>query len=150
MVTARTLSEFLLRQTNTPFQWGESDCSLMLADWWRHVHGKDPAGWLRGTYSSAEAKDRVVAANRGLQRLVSRIASEAGALRTATPTTGDFGLIAVGGKPFGAICTGRVAGKACWAVRSESGLAFLTNPRFLRAWSINVVDRELELAPKPE
>jgi hypothetical protein len=70
--------------------------------------------------------------------LVTAIAHQAGASRTREPATGDFGLIAVGGRPYGAICTGRMAGKTCWAVRSETGVTFLTNPRLLRAWSIHV------------
>lgn len=137
-VSTRVLSEFLQREAGRSFEWGRSDCSLFIANWWLQVHGTDPAHWLRGTYSTAEQKDAVLAANRNLQRLVTRIAGAVKAPRTRTPTTGDFGIIAVAGRPYGAICTGRVAGKACWAVRSETGLTFLTNPRILRAWSINV------------
>ena len=142
----RTLTEFLVTEANRPFKWGRNDCSMMLANWWRHVHSTDPATWLRGTYSNREQKDVVISANRGLQRLVTRIAREAGAPRTPYPTLGDFGLIAVGGQPYGAICTGRVASKACWAVRSEAGVTFLTNPRILRAWSINDVGCNLAAA----
>lgn len=112
---------------------------MLLANWWRRNHGVDPAAWLRGTYRTADEKDAVLQQHRGLQRLVTRIAVEAGAARTRNPTTGDIGLVALGGKPYGAICTGRVAGKTCWAARSETGLTFLTNPRILRAWSINDV-----------
>lgn len=145
MIATRTLTEFLLVEGGRPFEWGRNDCSMLLANWWRHIHGSDPAGWLRGTYATAEQKDAVLVANRGLQRLVARIASSAGAPRTAAPSVGDFGLIAVGGRPYGAICTGRVGSGACWAIRSETGIAFLTNPRILRAWSINVGH---DLAPK--
>jgi hypothetical protein len=146
-VTTRSLSEFLRYTASRPFQWGQDDCSLLLANWWQHIHGNDPAAWLRGTYSAPDEKDAVLVAQRGLQRLVSRIAAEAGAIRTAAPNTGDFGLIAIAGRPYGAICTGRVAGRACWAVRSETGVTFLTNPRILRAWSIHVLGFYLENAP---
>lgn len=142
-LTTRILTDFLRRASGKPFEWGQSDCSLFLADWWLHIHGSDPAAHLRGTYSTAEQKDVVVAAQRGLQRLLTLIAARAGAQRTRTPNTGDFGLIAAGGKPYGAICTGRVAGKSCWVVRSESGLAFLTNPRILRAWSIDELGQDI-------
>ena len=138
MTSARALSEFLRKQSGRPFEWGSSDCSLFLADWWRHVHGADPAAHLRGTYSTPEGKDAVLRQHRNLQRLVTAVAAQAGAPRTRAPNTGDFGLIAVAGRPYGAICTGRVAGKSCWVARSETGLTFLTNPRILRAWSINV------------
>jgi len=145
MITTRTLTEFLIRESGRPFEWGKNDCSLLLANWWLHVHGVDPAAWLRGTYATSEQKDAVLVANHGLQRLVTRIARSAGSCRTVTPTIGDFGLIAHGGRPYGAICIGRVGARACWAVRSETGVTFLTNPRILRAWSINVGQ---DLAPQ--
>ena len=137
MTSTRTLSEFL-RKAAGPVKWGHDDCCMQIANWWRHIHGIDPAAHLRGTYSTVEGKDAVLAANRNLQRLVTAVAAQAGAPRTRAPNTGDFGLIAVAGRPYGAICTGRVAGKSCWVARSETGLTFLTNPRILRAWSINV------------
>lgn len=144
-VTTRTLSEFLRKATG-PVKWGRDDCCMQIANWWRHVHGNDPAAHLRGTYSSAEGKDAVLHQHRNLQRLVTTIANQAGASRTRAPNTGDFGLIAVAGRPYGAICTGRVAGKACWVVRSEIGLTFLTNPRILRAWSINELGQDFSAA----
>lgn len=140
--TTRTLTEFLQEQAGRPFEWGRSDCSLLLADWWLCIHGTDPAPWLRGSYSSADEKDALLTQHGGLQRLVTSLAREIGAPRTTEPTTGDFGVIAVGDTPYGAICTGRMVGKTCWAARSDRGVAFLTNPRILQAWSINV-DREL-------
>lgn len=143
----RKLIEFLQGEAGRPF-WGVSDCCLVIANWWFCVHGVDPAAWLRGTYSTAAEKDAVVAQHRSLQRLVTRIASDAGAVRTRTPNIGDFGLIAVGGKPYGAICTGRVSGRTCWAVRSETGVTFLTSPRLLRAWSIHA--RLVEVGPHLE
>jgi hypothetical protein len=147
MMTPRELTKFLQVEMSRPFEWGQSDCCMSIANLWRHVHGNDPAAWLRGTYSTVTGKDATVAANRGLQRLVTRIAANAGAARTPQPNTGDFGLIVVGGKPFGAICTGRVGSKVCWAVRSETGFAFLTNPRILRAWSIHELGQDISTGP---
>jgi len=138
----KSLIAFLRLESETPFAWGHSDCSMLLANWFRHVHGVDPAPWLRGTYSTQKEKLAVLAANRGLQRLVTRIARAAGCSRTTHPVTGDFGLIAVRGQPFGAICTGRLGLGSCWVTRSERGLTFLTNPRILRAWSIHELGQD--------
>lgn len=136
----KKLIRFLRESAGRPFAYGEDDCSLWLADWWRANRGVDPAAHLRRTYATAEEKDALVRRHRGLQRLVTDIARQAGAQRTKAPTTGDFGLIVVQGRPYGAICSG-MAGKALfWAVRAiEPGVVFLTNPRILRAWSINDV-----------
>jgi hypothetical protein len=131
------LIEFLHESAGRPFAYGRNDCSLFLADWWRCVHGVDPAAELRRRYSDEAGKDALVAQERGLQRLVSRLARSVGARRVRQPGTGDFGLIVHGGKPYGAICTGRVGAGLCWAIRSDTGVAFLTNPRVLQAWAIN-------------
>ena len=41
---------FLHRYAGRPFIWGECDCCLMIADWFLHLHGRDPAAHLRWTY----------------------------------------------------------------------------------------------------
>ncbi|MET3926645.1 hypothetical protein [Devosia sp. 2618] len=129
--------DFFNKALGRTFQWGEEDCSMFLANWWRHVHAVDPARWLRGTYRDAIEADIVVMANRGLQRLVARIASEAGAVRTRAPTFGDFGLVVVGGKPFGAVSCCPMVPSNSWVIRTESGLVMVHKPRMLRTWSIN-------------
>lgn len=134
----RRLIAFLHDSAERPFAYGRNDCCLFLADWWRLLHGADPAAELRGRYADETGKDDLLAQERGLQRLVARVARRAGAVRTASPTTGDFGLIAREGNPYGAICTGKAGDALCWAIRSETGVAFLTNPRVLQAWAINV------------
>lgn len=135
----KKLIAFLRESAARPFAYGSDDCSLWLADWWRENHGVDPADWLRGAYATADEKDALLARHRGLQRLVSACAKRVGAERTHTPATGDFGLIVVEGRPYGAICTGSAGAGLFWAVRAiEPGVVFISNPRILRAWSIHV------------
>lgn len=133
---SRTQIAFLQKASGRPFQWGQEDCALFLANWWRHVHGVDPAHWLQGGYDSEDGAAAIIAANRGLQRLVARVAKEAGAGRTREPARGDFGLIAHNGKPFGAICVCPKSPPDTWAVRAKDGIAFIHRPRILQAWEI--------------
>lgn len=141
------LIHFLRKSAEKPFAYGTEDCCLWLANWWKFNHGTDPAHWLRGTYSTEASKDAIIAEHRGLQRLVTRIAREAGAVRTYAPTTGDFGLIALQGRPYGAICSGVVGGVPHWVVRAiEPSHVALSNQRILRAWSIHV-GRNLDAPP---
>lgn len=134
----KQLQAFLRESAGREFAYGSDDCCLWLSDWWQRVHGADPADWLRGTYQTAAEKTAVVIQHRGLQRLVTSIAASAGAARTASPATGDFGLIVVNGQPYGGICAGNAGAGRFWSVRAiDPGVVFLTNPRVLRAWSIH-------------
>jgi len=132
------LQAFLRATAASRFAWGQDDCCLFLAGWWHANHGEDPAAWLRGTYSDRAGCRATVTAHRGLQRLVTLVACQAGAQRTCNPKAGDFGLIAIGTDPYGAICAGSM-----WAIRSETGVGFVTTPRILRAWSIHELGQDL-------
>ena len=131
------LVSFLHRSAERPFAYGQEDCSLILASWWKCVHGVDPAKALRGTYSTDAEKDSLLEREGGLLAVVDRLAAGVGAAATQTPALGDFGVIEHGGKPFGAICAGTAGLALCWAIRTEKGVGFLTNPKVLKAWAIN-------------
>lgn len=125
---AAQLIGFLDRYKGRPFAWGRDDCSLFIADWWREVHGVDPAAHLRGTYTTEREKDRIVVRAGGLLPLISSIAETAGAVVTETPKTGDFGIIEPG------VCA--IHAQGFWIARSETGLAFSKDVAVWRAWSI--------------
>lgn len=133
----RKLIDFLHRSAERPFAYGRNDCSLLLAGWWKCIHGVDPARELRGTYSTDAEKDALLEREGGLLALVERLAAGVGAPVTETPSLGDFGVIEHHGKPFGAICAGTAGPSLCWAIRTEKGVGFLTNPKVLKAWSIH-------------
>jgi len=84
------LGDFTL--TAAPHVWGQSDCSLIIADW-AMVNGyPDGAADLRGTYST-EAECRTVLAERGgLVATVGACASSIGLTPLHEP---EFGCIAV-------------------------------------------------------
>lgn len=132
----RKLVSFLHRSAERPFAYGRNDCCLLLAGWWKCVHGVDPAKSLRGTYSTDAEKDALLEREGGLLAVVERLAAGAGAKPTETPSLGDFGVIEHA-KPFGAICAGTAGQALCWAIRTEKGVGFLTNPKVLKAWSIH-------------
>lgn len=126
------LRDFLMRYIDRPMMWGVDDCSLLIADWWSANHRHDPALHLRGTYSDEAGKNAVIEKAGGLVELVSKIAADAGAERGAANKDGDFGVIAIrGGGLACAIRSGRF-----WAVRSETGVAFTSDAKLVRGWSI--------------
>lgn len=131
------LIDYLRESAGRPFALGRNDCCLFIADWWRAVHGVDPVAEWRGTYRTEEDKRALLDREGGMVALISRIADRAGTVETENPITGDFGLIKHGDTTVGAICTGTAGEVLCWAVRSETGVAFTSNPKVLKAWALN-------------
>lgn len=126
------LQEFLMGYIDRPMVRGVDDCSMLLADWWRANHGVDPASDLRGSYSSEEEQVEIISKAGGLVELISGIASKVSASLSAGNETGSFGVVVVrDGGAIGAIRSGRY-----WCARSETGIAFTSGVRILRAWSI--------------
>lgn len=126
------LRDFLLGYLDKPMVWGQDDCSLLIADWWRSNHGVDPAAHLRGTYSTEEGKAAIVEAAGGIIDLVTGIASGVGARQSAANEDGSFGVVAVGERTVvGGIRAGRF-----WAVRSATGIGFTSRAKLLRGWAI--------------
>lgn len=129
MVDLRT---FLMRYLDRPMTWGQDDCSLLIADWWRANHGTDPAAHLRGTYSTEDEKAAIVDAAGGLVNLVSDIAARAGAQMSAANEDGSFGVVAIGDR---VVVSGIRSGRF-WAVRSQTGITFTSRAKLLRGWSV--------------
>lgn len=91
------LSEFLRQAAARPFRLGEFDCGLFLADWYMAKTGKpDPAAHLRG---ASYGEDELT---RHLQPIIENLALKP----TQQPQSGDIGLLQLGGKTIGAICSG--------------------------------------------
>ena len=111
------LSTLLHYWAGTPFEWGRSDCALALADWYRVLHGRDPAAHLRGQYFDALSCQRLCGWMTDPVRVVEECLATVGGLpRVAEPRTGDVGVIdwPLEGRtcPVGAIWF-----TDCWAVR---------------------------------
>lgn len=80
----------------SPHVWGQSDCSLAVADWAMAVGHADSATDLRGTYST-EAQCRAVLASRG--GLVATVGGCAQAIGLSPIHEPELGCIAVIGSP---------------------------------------------------
>ncbi|MFT4129970.1 DUF6950 family protein [Labrys sp. (in: a-proteobacteria)] len=126
------LLTFLNNLARRPFRWGECDCSLAIADWWQLNHGADPAPWLRGAYVDEAGCAALLAAHGHLPRLMRRIAAEAGAARSTGDRPGDFAVIRLDSRWWGAIRTP----SRRWAVKAHDGLCIISNCRVVAAWSI--------------
>lgn len=124
------LAEFLRRAASEKRVPGEWDCAMTLANWVRSVTGIDPAFGLRGTYSEAEWP-AIVEKEGGLVALVGRLAVSAGLEPTATPASGDIGVVESKIGPTGAIKTA-----TRWAMKVGAGVVAVRNVKLLAAWKV--------------
>ena len=128
----RFLNGYLAR----PFVLGECDCMLFLADWYRAVHGADPAAAIRGAYSTPGECERETGWMSDPVAAVERCLATVGGLkRVQRPAPGDVAVIEGGGPigPFGALWLGRE-----WGAKARSGAVTLrpAHVRPLAIWSV--------------
>jgi hypothetical protein len=126
-----TLDQFLETMAATPFVDGQSDCALTIADWVMAATGcPDPAHDLRGEYSSALGRERLLMRRGGLKAVMQVCADRAGLAATRTPRRGDIGLVVMNGQRLAAICLGKQ-----WAAKG-AGLVVGAPSRVVKAWRV--------------
>lgn len=140
---AAVLGSFLADWCRRPWQWGERDCLLFLADWIERKRGVDLGAPWRGTYSTSGGARQAIRAAGGMESLLSDAFGRAGLRKAAEPSAGDVGVVAA---PFarrhgralwrdtGAICVG----PGQWAMAAPKGLVIAGPPdiRLVAAWSL--------------
>lgn len=69
------------------------DCTTFVASWVQQVSGVDPAADLRGTYSTAEDANAIVATAGGIVALIGGRVEPLGWCRSKSPADGDIGIV---------------------------------------------------------
>lgn len=125
------LDEFLETMAATPFVDGQADCALTIADWVMAATGcPDPAHDLRGQYSTALGRERLLKRRGGLKAVMQVCADRAGLTSTRRPKRGDIGIVAMSGQRLAAICLGKT-----WAAKGQ-GLVVAVPTSVIQAWSV--------------
>lgn len=116
-----------------PFEWGRTDCCLVLADYVLDLTGRDGAAHLRGRYTTKAGCNRVSGfLRRGLPDVVGECAGIAGLPLTDSPQRGDIGVLQFSERVFaGGICLG----PRRWAIKSPDGLLTIDRDH-VAAWSV--------------
>lgn len=111
--------QFLHAEAPKPFVWGHSDCALFMADWFRFLHGRDPAEHLRGAYDSALSCERVCGWFSDPVTVVEGCMSDRGGCRIEEPHVGCVGVVAINADrrvvPVGAV----LVADGVWGVRAQ-------------------------------
>jgi hypothetical protein len=129
---ADALAAFLADYAQKPFEWGETDCSLFVADWAMALGHDDPAHDLRGTYSTHVGCRKLLRKRGGIVSVVGECASRIGLCARPEPSLGAIGVIGSHSdewQQWSAIWTG-----AGWAVKWDDQIVlFAAKP--LAIWS---------------
>jgi hypothetical protein len=140
LIGADPLSRFINEAAERPFRWGDWDCLLWLADWVRANRGVDPAGDLRGRYSSMLGAARIVREAGGMVGLVDSRLKTASLARANVGARGDIAVVNVGGEGgehFGNLAGAILLGGSA-ALLSQAGLVMprRSDVSIVAAWSV--------------
>lgn len=124
------VAKHLRRWATTEFEWGVTDCSIVLADYVLDVVGIDGAAHLRGRYHDERSCRRLIQLD--LVGTIAQCAHVAGLQSVSAAQRGDIGVIVAGKHHVGALHLGDDR----WAVKSTDGLLTLTNPTVIAAWAV--------------
>lgn len=125
------VTKHLRRWAATDFVWGETDCSLVLADYVLDATGIDGAAHLRGRYTDRESCIALTGLDRGLEHVVGDCAARATLAPTSKPQRGDIGVLRIRHLEFAGVFLGDK-----WAVKSADGVLFPRNPTVVASWSV--------------
>jgi hypothetical protein len=90
------LNDYLDEAGRKRWRYGYVDCQMFAADWVLALTGKDPAADIRGTYSTAEEANALVASRNGCVALVhERLYPLGWKWIFSGPRDGDIGVIEV-------------------------------------------------------
>ena len=134
------LATFLRDLAGRPFEYGRTDCGIVIADWLLATgRNRDAAEEVRGAYHDEESCAAFLKGQGGLARLVGRLLSDVGLERVskAEAKPGDVGVVrfvASDGvdRHFGAI----MAPSGRWAVKCNDGLVLLRAPKVVAVWGV--------------
>lgn len=129
----KTLSDFFRAHERKPWQPGQVDCCLFVADWALWLGRSDPAEGWRGSYDTEDGFRAIINAAGGLVPLFEGCAAKVRAKRVQCAAAGDVAVIGSPnniGKQFGAIFDGTL-----WNIRFKHNVGPLTS-RPLAIWRI--------------
>lgn len=133
--------DFIRQSSIRPFEWGENDCMLEVADWIFVCTGIDAGKPFRGLYGDKIECRELLKPMGGLVRAMKKSAQSAGLFETKSPRTGDIGLIRcyavqLQGKRWARFPMGGImmpSGR--WRVRAEDGHYTINAPAIV-AWDL--------------
>lgn len=109
------LQTFIAKTGSLPFEYGQLDCSIWVADWCVIFFGHDPAAEFRGVFSTARES---AALFKG--RLIDVYDERLEIPRQEASVAGDVGIVELRRRHLGAIFTG-----AHWAIKTRDAVALL-------------------------
>jgi cell wall-associated NlpC family hydrolase len=127
------LAAFVEARRNTPFSWGTQDCIAFAADAVVMLIGVDILAEYRGAYATEEEAETILAAEGGLDGLLTRLGLlfSLAECAPARAKRGDLVLVHVGNQAMGGIVIGNSV-----AVTGADGVQFVPTRCIQRAWVV--------------
>lgn len=121
-----------------PWQWGECDCTMAVADWIKEVRGINPLAKYRGAYSTADEARETAKQAGGFVPEIGRLFDEAGMKRVMIPEDGDVAMVIVPPKfrnvlPVVGVIMAIRFGKS-WVCKGMKGVVGRTDFEPLHIW----------------
>ncbi len=120
------------RWMSLPFEWGKTDCLLVLADYLLDVTGRDCAAHFRGKYNSAKTCHKLTGFLSDPVAVFYSGVDQIGLKETSRLKRGDVGLIEVAGQIVGGIYLGNH-----WASKSPAGVAIGLPQKIIKSWKVS-------------
>lgn len=117
---------FLHEAASHPFEFGQWDCVITLANWLNVLVGQDPATDVRGTYSTIGGWKKVVANEGGMIRFIDGRAKKVGLEERKEPRTGDIGLMRIVREQ--GYWVGTIRGRRRWWYKVGDGITGIDLP----------------------
>lgn len=129
------LSDFIEDRRNKPFQWGQNDCCLFVADWILLCTGVDFAKDARGTYSTEFGAKRTLTEMFGENNPAELSDDRLEKIPSQMAKRGDIVALQIDGVYSLGICVGAKAAfiEAC---PEACGLIFVPLKQAVMAWSV--------------
>jgi hypothetical protein len=125
--------QHLHRSMAQPFQWGQSDCMMDVANYLELLTGFDCGKRFRGMYSDAASCQRVSGFLKDPIKPFADCMGEFPLKETQTPKRGDVGVVTIIHDRRETACGGIFLGKN-WAMKIYSGLSIGEVLGVLKAW----------------
>jgi hypothetical protein len=134
------LPDFLFAAAARPFQWGQFDCAIWLADWYvEATRQPDPVAEWRGTYRD-EASCAAKFGHAAAARMLREVARRTGLVRTTDPFFGDIGVVEIP-LPKQQIC-GAIRARNSWVLLKPNGLVRIPDDQCRTVMAFRIKETE--------
>jgi hypothetical protein len=128
---AALLTAFLSDAGRRGFAWGDNDCMLFVANWAKQLTGDDPGAPWRGTYSTEDEAEKILARGGGPGPILHGALVPQGWAPVPTCQPGDIAVVRAPTRAGRSLVAAILAGRGKFAMLTPTGLVYGPVPLLL-------------------